>query len=140
MSIEYHGGGVKSLQISDRMTIANLASEMGAKNAVFPPDKVMKEFFEEDIEGVWADEDAVYSKELNINLDEIPPLVAAPHHVDNIRALAEVKGTAVQQGLIGTCTNGRLEDLCGATVFFAGAASNYITGQTLHIDGGFTAK
>lgn len=111
MSIEYHGEGVKTLSISERMTIANLASEMGAKNAVFPADEVLEEFLGEKYEGVWADDDAVYARELTINLDEVFPVVAAPHHVDNVKAVAEVKGAPLQQGLIGTCTNGRLEDL-----------------------------
>jgi 3-isopropylmalate/(R)-2-methylmalate dehydratase large subunit len=111
MSIEYHGEGVKSLSISDRMTIANLASEMGAKNAVFPSDDTLKRYLGANIEGTWADEDAVYVKEIVINLDEIFPVVAAPHNVDNIKALAEVKGTKIQQAMIGTCTNGRIDDL-----------------------------
>ena len=112
MSIEYHGSGVKSLSISERMTIANLASEMGAKNAVFPPDEVLGQFLGSEMnEGVWADEDAVYEKVIHLNLDEVFPLVAAPHHVDNVKAVAEVKGIKIQQALIGTCTNGRLDDL-----------------------------
>jgi len=112
MSIEYHGEGVKSLNISDRMTIANLASEMGAKNAVFPADEVLAKFYGKDkIEGVWADEGAKYLKEIEINLSEIFPLVAAPHHVDNVKAVSEVQGTKLNQGVIGTCTNGRLEDM-----------------------------
>jgi homoaconitate hydratase family protein/3-isopropylmalate dehydratase small subunit len=112
MSIEFHGDGVKTLSISQRMTLTNLASEMGAKNAVFPPDEVLEDFLEEKIEnGIWADEDAIYEKEIEINLDEIFPLVAAPHHVDNVKAISEVQGTKLNQGLIGTCTNGRLEDI-----------------------------
>ena len=111
MSIEYHGEGVKNLSISDRMTITNLASEMGAKNAVFPADEVLENYFNEKFEGVWADEDAEYAQEIDINLNELYPLVAAPHHVDNVKAVAEVKGTKLQQAVIGTCTNGRYEDL-----------------------------
>jgi len=112
MSIEYHGDGVKSLSISDRMTIANLASEMGAKNAVFPADEVLKDFFGNDhFSGVWADNDATYAEEIEIDLSEVIPLVAAPHHVDNIKTVQEVVGTTVHQGLIGTCTNGRIEDI-----------------------------
>lgn len=112
MSIEYHGEGVKTLSMSDRMTLANLASEMGAKNAVFPPDKTLAGFYGKDsVEGIWADEDAAYAKEIEVNLSELYPLVAAPHHVDNVKALSEVQGKPVNQGLIGTCTNGRLEDL-----------------------------
>jgi len=111
LSIEYHGDGVKSLSISDRMTLANLASEMGAKNAVFPPDQVLSDFLKEDAAGLWADEDAIYVKELEINLSELYPLVAAPHNVDNVKGISEVAGKTVHQGLIGTCTNGRIEDI-----------------------------
>jgi 3-isopropylmalate/(R)-2-methylmalate dehydratase large subunit len=112
LSIEFHGEGVRSLGISDRMTLANLASEMGAKSAVFPPDEVLSGFYGGKITGgVWADEGADYVKVLEINLDHVVPLVAAPHHVDNIRTVTEVAGTPVQEGLIGTCTNGRIEDL-----------------------------
>jgi 3-isopropylmalate dehydratase large subunit/3-isopropylmalate dehydratase small subunit len=112
MSIEYHGEGLKTLSMAQRMTLANLASEMGAKNAVFPPDEVLEEFLGEKIKnGVWADEDAVYEREIELNLEDIFPLVAAPHHVDNVKAVSEVQGTKLNQGLIGTCTNGRLEDI-----------------------------
>ena len=112
MSIEYHGDGVKSLSIADRMTIANLASEMGAKNAVFPPDEILAKFYGKDsVEGVWADDDAHYAKTFEIDLSELYPVVAAPHHVDNVKALAEVEGTPLNEGVIGTCTNGRIEDL-----------------------------
>jgi 3-isopropylmalate/(R)-2-methylmalate dehydratase large subunit len=111
MSIEYHGEGVNSLSISDRMTIANLASEMGAKNAVFPCDEILKTHLGSSIEGTWADADAVYQKEITINLNELFPVVSAPHNVDNVKALSEVKGTKIQQAMIGTCTNGRIDDL-----------------------------
>ncbi|MBE0655687.1 MAG: 3-isopropylmalate dehydratase large subunit [Bacteroidales bacterium] len=113
MSVEYHGEGLTSLNISDRMTLANLASEMGAKNAVFPADEVLKAFYgEKELpEAIWADDDAKYAREIEIGMDDIYPLVAAPHHVDNVRSVPEVGGTPVQQGLIGTCTNGRIEDI-----------------------------
>jgi 3-isopropylmalate/(R)-2-methylmalate dehydratase large subunit len=111
LSVEYHGKGVKTLDISDRMTIANLASEMGAKNAVFPADDVLKSFLNEDTPGVWADSNADYFSEINIDLNDIFPVVAAPHNVDNIKSVADVAGTVVNEGLIGTCTNGRIEDL-----------------------------
>lgn len=111
MSIEYHGAGVKSLNISDRMVLANMASEMGAKNAVFPSDEILKRFYNEKITGVWADEGARYIKEIEIELNDIFPVVAAPHHVDNILSVSDAAGTVVHEGLIGTCTNGRIEDL-----------------------------
>jgi len=112
MSIEFHGEGVSSLEISDRMTLANLASEMGAKNAVFPPDEILAGYYGlKKLDGIWADQGAKYSKEISINLNEIYPLVAAPHNVENVHSVKEVEGTIVHQGLIGTCTNGRIEDL-----------------------------
>ncbi|MCK9167191.1 MAG: aconitase/3-isopropylmalate dehydratase large subunit family protein [Bacteroidales bacterium] len=120
MSIEFHGEGVKSLTVSQRMTLANLASEMGAKNAVFPADQVLADFYGEPVQGVWADDDAVYAKELTINLSELYPLVAAPHHVDNVKSVPEVAGTLLNQGVIGTCTNGRLEDLAIAAAILRG--------------------
>lgn len=110
-AIEFHGQGVKSLSIAERMTLCNLASEMGAKNAVFPMDEILLEHIGKPAKGVWADEGAEYIRDLIIDLGEIYPLVAVPHHVDNVKALAEVAGTDVDQGLIGTCTNGRIEDL-----------------------------
>lgn len=121
MSIEFHGDGVKTLSISQRMTLANLASEMGAKNAVFPADDALREFLGEEMtDGVWADKDAEYFKELNIDLDQIFPVVACPHQVDNVKGIAEIAGTKVQQALIGTCTNGRFEDLKIAADILAG--------------------
>jgi 3-isopropylmalate/(R)-2-methylmalate dehydratase large subunit len=111
MSVEYHGDGVRTLNISDRMTLANLASEMGAKNAVFPSDKVLSEFYNEQVDGVWADDEAVYAAVIDIDLGDIFPVVSAPHNVDNVKSVAETEGTIVHEGLIGTCTNGRIEDL-----------------------------
>jgi homoaconitate hydratase family protein/3-isopropylmalate dehydratase small subunit len=126
-SVEYHGEGVRTLSISERMTLANLASEMGAKNAVFPADKVLEDFYGSKQKGVWADEDAVYSRVIEICLDDVFPVVAIPHNVDNIRSVYEIEGTVVHEGLIGTCTNGRIEDIR--------IASNVLKGK--HIKKGF---
>jgi homoaconitate hydratase family protein/3-isopropylmalate dehydratase small subunit len=123
MSVEFHGEGVRELTISDRMTLANMASEMGAKNAVFPCDEILLEFLsdrKDKARGVWADEGAHYSKEINIDLREIFPVVAAPHNVDNVKSVSEVAGTMVHEGLIGTCTNGRIEDLRLAASILSG--------------------
>lgn len=120
MSIEYHGNGVKTLTISDRMVLSNLASEMGAKNAVFPADEVLEAHLGKKLDGLWADDDAIYLKEINIDLNEVFPVVAAPHHVDNVKAVAEVAGVKIQQALIGTCTNGRLQDLREAAAVLKG--------------------
>ncbi len=121
MSIEYHGEGVRSLSISDRMTLANLASEMGAKNAVFPADDILDEFMgERQGSKTWSDKGARYVKELEIDLGRVFPVVAAPHNVDNIKSVADVEGTVVHQGLIGTCTNGRIEDIRTAAAILRG--------------------
>ncbi len=111
LSVEFHGEGLKSLTIDDRMTIANMASEMGAKNAVFPPDSILKDYLGNDIQGVWADDDAHYIREIEIDLATLFPVVALPHNVDKVKAVSEVAGTPVGQALIGTCTNGRVSDL-----------------------------
>jgi 3-isopropylmalate/(R)-2-methylmalate dehydratase large subunit len=120
LSVEFHGDGVKTLNISDRMTVANLASEMGAKNTVFPPDEILDSFLGIKSDGIWADEDAEYSKKIEINLSELFPVVAAPHNVDNIKSIADAAGTVVHEGLIGTCTNGRIEDLRTAAAVLKG--------------------
>lgn len=120
LSIEFHGDGVKYLSVADRMTLANLASEMGAKNAVFPVDERLTGFLGEEYDGVWADRDAKYAREISVDMAEVYPLVAAPHQVDNIRSVAEVAGEEVHQGVIGTCTNGRFEDLREAAAILKG--------------------
>jgi len=120
MSIEYHGEGVKTLTVADRMVLANLASEMGAKNAVFPADEVLENYFGQKFEGLWADADAKYIREINIDLATIFPVVSAPHNVDNVKAVSEVQGTELQQAVIGTCTNGRIEDLREAAAILKG--------------------
>lgn len=120
MSIEYHGDGVRTLSIDQRMTLTNLASEMGAKNAVFPNDEILKEWLDEEIEGVWADDGARYAKEIELNLSDVFPLIAAPHHVDNVKAISELAGTKLHEALVGTCTNGRLEDLRIVAEIFEG--------------------
>ena len=119
-SIEYHGEGVLNLSIAERMTLCNLASEMGAKNAVFPPDHVLYEYLGEEVEGFKGDADANYLEEIIINLGDIFPLVAAPHHVDNVKSVSDVQGTKLNQALVGTCTNGRLEDLREAAAVLKG--------------------
>ncbi len=93
------------------MTIANLASEMGAKNAVFPSDEQLTAHTGKVDPGTWADPDAEYIKEIDIDLAEVMPLAACPHHVDNIKSVDDIAGTVISQALIGTCTNGRIEDL-----------------------------
>jgi homoaconitase/3-isopropylmalate dehydratase large subunit len=115
LSVEFHGQ-VASLGMEERITMANMGVEMGAKNAVFPVDGVTEEFLglagaREGWEAVWADPDAEYIRTLEYDLSKIAPVVARPHTVDNVVPVDEVKGLEIDQFLIGTCTNGRLGDL-----------------------------
>ncbi|MBS3741601.1 MAG: 3-isopropylmalate dehydratase large subunit [Candidatus Cloacimonetes bacterium] len=114
-AVEYHGDGISNLTIPQRMTIANMAIEMGAKSSAFPVDdrtrKWLKEAGVEDYGEIWADKDAQYEKEYNYNLNKIEPMVAFPHSVDNGKPICEAEGIKVDQCFLGTCTNGRLEDL-----------------------------
>ena len=86
----------------------------------FPADEVLENFLGEKLSGIWADEGANYFNELEIDLNEVFPVVAAPHNVDNIKSVAEEAGTVVHEGLIGTCTNGRIEDMRIAAAILKG--------------------
>jgi len=114
-SVEYAGPGIANLTISERMTITNMAVEMGAKCAFFPVDSLLENFLDHvkitDWEKFEADEDAEYEKVLEYDLSTIEPQVAMPHTVDNVFPVAEVEGVEIHQALLGTCTNGRLDDL-----------------------------
>ncbi len=114
-AVEFYGGVIENLSMSGRMTLCNMAIEMGAKTGIVPPDNKTFEYLKnravEDYEPVYSDEDAIYSEEYHINADELEPQVAKPHSVDNVANVTDVSGTKVDQVFIGTCTNGRLEDL-----------------------------
>jgi homoaconitate hydratase family protein len=115
-SVEYHGD-INQFTVDDRFTIANMGIEMGAKNSVFFVDDITKKYLdsigtsEKDFEPIISDDDASFSKELHYNLDDINPVIACPHTVDNVKSIDEMAGLEIQQCLIGTCTNGRLSDL-----------------------------
>lgn len=111
-SIEYHGEGVHSLSIADRMTIANISAEMGVKNSVFPPDDTLADYFGDyAVQGIWADENAVYEKEYEIDLAEMLPMVMSVGRDTEVKSVNEWGNLSIQQGLIGACANGRIEDL-----------------------------
>ena len=110
-AIEYHGEGVESLTIDDRMTIANMSTEMGVVSAAFPPDDTLADYFNEPaVRGVWADEGAVYDHSIEIDLAKVFPLIFNTRKGE-IRSVDEFEGLKIQQGLIGACASGRLEDL-----------------------------
>jgi 3-isopropylmalate/(R)-2-methylmalate dehydratase large subunit len=124
-ALEFAGGGLDNLSIPDRLTIANMAVEAGAKVGLFPADKVTKDYLSHQKRGehyraLSADNDANYEKTINIDLASLEPLVAKPHSVDNVAPARELKGTKIQQVFIGTCTNGRLEDLAIAAAILKG--------------------
>jgi len=114
-SVEFTGEGIAEMSLASRMVLCNMAIEMGAKNGVCAPDGKVDSFLEPRAqaayEPVLADSDAVYERLLEFDASSLDPQVAKPHTVDNVSPIGEVAGTKIDQGLLGTCTNGRLEDL-----------------------------
>ena len=119
-SMEFVGEGLKYLGIDDRLTIANMAIEAGAKNGIFPVDDITREYCNGRYKGTpveySADEDAVYDEECTIDLSELRPTVAFPHLPENTRTVDEIgeKEVKIDQCVIGSCTNGRITDLRAA--------------------------
>ena len=114
-AVEFSGNIVKEMSISGRMTLCNMAVEMGAKNGYVEPDEKTIQWInlrtDKKYEIIKSDSDASYEKIINYNISELEPQIACPHTVDNVKSVSEVKGTRINQVLIGTCTNGRIEDL-----------------------------
>ena len=114
-SLEFTGEGVASLGMDDRFTISNMAIEAGGKNGIFPVDEKTMEYINGRVnrpcEAFEADPDAVYEKEVVIDLDTLEPTVAMPHLPENTRVVSEVAGLQIDQVIIGSCTNGRIQDL-----------------------------
>jgi len=115
-SLEFAGPGVKNIPVSQRLTISNMAVEAGAKVGLFPADDLTEQYLvargrSGDFQPLTADPDAVYERVIKINLSKLEPMVSKPHTVDNTATAKELAGTKIQQVFIGTCTNGRLEDL-----------------------------
>lgn len=115
--IEFHGSAVEAMDTSGRLTICNMAVEAGATSGIVPADgetlRYLREEagFKEDVELVRSDPDATYDQELEINVSKLAPQIACPHTVDNVRSIETVQGTKVNQIVIGSCTNGRLDDI-----------------------------
>jgi len=113
------------MTISQRLTIANMAVEAGAKVGLFPADKITRDFLIEHGRGdnykpLYPNAEANYEQVIPVNLDQLEPMLSLPHAVDNVRPVAHVKGVKIQQAFIGTCTNGRLEDLAVAAQILKG--------------------
>ncbi len=115
MAAEYVGEAIAGLSVEARFTISNMAIEMGAKAGLMEADQKtldwVKQHSTKSFTPVKADADAVYARIKEYDVSRLEPQVARPHTVDNVAPIGEVAGTPIQQGVIGTCTNGRIEDL-----------------------------
>lgn len=116
-AVEFHGAATTGLSVSERMTMTNLAMEMGVKCAFVPPDAKTEEYLRgrmdpsKHYQPVCADPDAVYEKEIPVDLGRLGPMVACPHEVENTKPIQEVLGTRIDQAFLGSCANAKYEDL-----------------------------
>jgi 3-isopropylmalate/(R)-2-methylmalate dehydratase large subunit len=130
-ALEFTGSGLANVTMSQRLTIANMAVEEGAKVGLFPSDEVTREFLVsrgrgEKYQQISPDPDAHYERVISVNLGQLEPMVAFPHTVDNVYPVTAARGIKVQQVFLGTCTNGRLEDLA--------VASDILKGRQVYAD------
>ncbi len=128
-ALEFGGDTVGAMSVSQRFTIANMAVEAGAKVGLFPADETTRNYLTEQgrdghYQPVFPDADAIYEQTFNIDVANLEPTISQPHTVDNTAPVRELKGTKIQQVFIGTCTNGRLEDLK--------TAANILKGKKCH--------
>jgi len=114
-TLEFCGSTVQDMDVAGRMTMCNMAVESGAKNGIMEPNppvlKYLKERNVENFQIFTSDPDSVYEKSLHFPVDDLEPQVACPHNVDNVHPVSHVSGESIDQAFIGSCTNGRLEDL-----------------------------
>ena len=123
-SMAFVGEGVASLSMDDRFTICNMAIEAGAKNGIFPVDEKTMAYIQgrvdREVTVFEADPDAVYEREIEIDLSALKPTVACPHLPENTKTINELGHIEVQQSVIGSCTNGRIDDMRAAAVILKG--------------------
>lgn len=124
-SLEFFGDSINQLSMADRLTICNMAIEAGAKNGIFPVDEKTIDFLkargvDRPWEAITPDADAEYTKVIDIKLDELMPVVAYPHLPENTHPAKEGHNIKIDQVVIGSCTNGRLEDLAQAAEIMKG--------------------
>jgi 3-isopropylmalate/(R)-2-methylmalate dehydratase large subunit len=116
-STEFTGPTIQDMSIAGRMTLCNMAVEMGAKNGIIEPDNVTKEYLQErvkplpDFIALKSDKDAQYESVLEFDVSKMEPQIACPSSVDNVKPISEIGDVPIDQAFIGSCTNGRLEDL-----------------------------
>ena len=131
MALEFTGDTIKNMSMSDRFTLSNMAVEAGAKCGLIEPDETTREYLksrgrEDMYRVVSADSDAVYERVIDINAQDVKRTVSCPHTVDNVKTVDELSDIKVDQVFVGTCTNGRLEDM--RTV------ANILKGNKVHSD------
>lgn len=124
-ALEFSGDTVSTMSVPERLTVANMAVEAGAKAGLFPSDKVTRDYLEaqgrdNDYQPLSPDALASYERTVNIDVAHLEPVVAKPHSVDNIALARELKGIKIHQAFIGTCTGGRVEDLAVAADILRG--------------------
>jgi 3-isopropylmalate/(R)-2-methylmalate dehydratase large subunit len=124
-ALEFGGNALSQITVSQRLTIANMAVEAGAKVGLFPADEITRDFLVEHGRGdnyrrLYPDAGADYERVIPLDISQLEPMLSLPHTVDNVRPVAQVKGVKIQQAFIGTCTNGRLEDLAVAAEILKG--------------------
>lgn len=114
-AIEFTGPTIREMSISGRLTLCNMVVEMGAKNGVIEPDEKTLEYVKSRTDKPFkvfrSDPDARYERTMEFNVDSLEPVVACPHSVDNVKPVRDVEGIEIDQAFLGSCTNGRLEDL-----------------------------
>ena len=123
-ALEFTGSAVKNMSVASRMTMSNMAIEAGAKCALFTPDEKTAEYCEIELndfqKSLVGDEDAKYIKTVTYRAEDLVPVMACPSQVDKIRDVSTLEGTEIDQVFIGSCTNGRLEDLAAAAEVLKG--------------------
>ncbi|OLN23045.1 3-isopropylmalate dehydratase large subunit [Domibacillus antri] len=115
-TLEFSGSAIRGLSMDERLVLSNMAVEAGAKTGLIEPDEKVIEFLRskgatDEIEDLFSDEDASYSRILHYNASELEPQIACPHEIDNVHPVSAVEGKSVDQVYLGSCTNGRLSDL-----------------------------
>ncbi|MCW3994576.1 MAG: homoaconitase large subunit [Candidatus Bathyarchaeota archaeon] len=116
-AVEFTGSTIENMSIAGRMTLCNMAVEMGAKNGIIAPDETTRRFLEgragglPDFKALQSDSDAEYERTVEFDVSSMGPQVACPSSVDNVKPVSEVGDVPVEQAFIGSCTNGRIEDL-----------------------------
>jgi 3-isopropylmalate/(R)-2-methylmalate dehydratase large subunit len=131
--IEFHGDTIKNMPTSGRLVLCNMSVEAGATSGIVPPDEETLNYLKNEagitdkIDIYGPDKDAQYERVIDIDVSKLPPQIACPHTVDNIKPITEIAGKRIHQVVIGSCTNGRLDDLEAAVKILKGKKVSHNT-------------